>query len=106
MQWTDGPKAGFTAGDPWIKLNPNYPTVNAERQRSREDSVLAYYRRLVAVRKDHRAAGYGDYEQLADDHPSVLAYRRTSTDGSPGIVVVLNVFDGEASSRSHRTSPL
>ena len=52
MQWTGGAAAGFTTGTPWLPVNPNYPTVNAEAEQADPNSVLAYYKKLIALRKD------------------------------------------------------
>ncbi|MFC7139117.1 alpha-glucosidase [Halosimplex aquaticum] len=76
MQWTDEEHAGFTDGDPWIGVNPNYAEVNVERARADPDSVFHYYRELVALR-DRDLLVYGDFELLAPDHPSLFAYTRT-----------------------------
>jgi oligo-1,6-glucosidase len=51
MQWNDGPFAGFSEKEPWIMLNPNYREINAEEQTQRGDSVLAYYKKLIQLRK-------------------------------------------------------
>lgn len=51
MQWTDDENAGFTDGTPWLAMNPNYRQINVREQEARTDSVLAYYRRLVHLRK-------------------------------------------------------
>ena len=51
MQWNSGEHAGFTTGTPWLKVNSNYTEINVEKQEEDADSVLNYYRRLVAVRK-------------------------------------------------------
>jgi glycosidase len=97
MQWSGAENAGFTTGDPWIKVNPNYSEVNVERERTTEDSVMQYYRRLVDVRADNPALVYGRYEPLAEDHPEVFAYRR-QWEGSPEwSLVVLNFFGGDPS---------
>lgn len=83
MQWDDTPNAGFTAGTPWLKVNPNYHTVNVAAQEKREDSVLNYYRKLIALRKSteyRELFTYGDFEPLMEDRENILAYRR-SLDG-------------------------
>ncbi|MFB6141078.1 MAG: alpha-glucosidase [Halosimplex sp.] len=76
MQWSDDPAAGFTTGEPWIKVNSNYARVNAEREAADPDSVLNYYRRLIEFRHDHPVAVYGAYEPVLEAHPDVFAYRR------------------------------
>ncbi|MFC4553296.1 MULTISPECIES: glycoside hydrolase family 13 protein [Halorussus] len=92
MQWSDEENAGFTEGDPWLQINPNYETVNAADARSREDSVWHYYRDLVEFRDDTPAAVYGEYDLLLPDDPDIYAYTRTL--GDSRLLVVLNFFDG------------
>jgi oligo-1,6-glucosidase len=94
MQWSDAPNAGFTDGDPWIEVNEDYPEVNVERQRRDPDSVLAYYRRLVALRHEHPVLTFGDYAPILEEHDEVMAYLR-SLDGHPHrALVLLNFLDG------------
>lgn len=76
MQWTAGENGGFTAGTPWIGVNPNYVTINAESQLNDPDSILAHYRALVALRKQYDVIALGDFAPLDERHPQVLAYRR------------------------------
>ena len=51
MQWNASRNAGFTVGEPWIKVNPNYRQINAESQVDDPDSVFSYYRRLIRLRR-------------------------------------------------------
>lgn len=76
VQWKDEENGGFTSGKPWIEVNPNYHTVNAEAELEDEDSIFHYYQKLAALRKEYDIIGYGDFEPLDEAHPSVLAYRR------------------------------
>ena len=51
MQWSDESNAGFTTGTPWLKVNPNYQSINAAAQMGEEDSVYTFYKKLIALRK-------------------------------------------------------
>ena len=77
MQWSAAPNAGFTTGTPWIGVNPNYETINAEAQENDPDSVLNFYRRLIALRRGLAIITEGDYALLLDDHPQIFAYQRS-----------------------------
>ena len=77
MQWSAAPNAGFTTGTPWIDVNPNYLSVNADAELADPDSVFHYYRKLIALRHAHDVIVYGDFVPLLEDDPSVYAYRRT-----------------------------
>jgi oligo-1,6-glucosidase len=76
FQWDDSPNAGFTTGTPWIKVNPNYTTVNAAAQEKDSNSVLNYYRKMVKLRKENEVLIYGLYTLLDKDNPDVYAYTR------------------------------
>lgn len=76
MQWDDSPQAGFTAGTPWIPVNPNYREINAREQMERADSVFHYYKKLIRLRKEHEIIVYGDYELLLPDSEELYAYLR------------------------------
>ena len=77
MQWSAAPNAGFTTGTPWIGVNPNYVTINAEAQENDPDSVLCFYRRLIALRRELPIITEGDYALLLADHPQIFAYQRS-----------------------------
>jgi oligo-1,6-glucosidase len=98
MQWSDGERAGFTDGDPWIGVNPNRDAINAERERADEGSVWRYYRGLIGLREEYDVVAYGDYEPLFPDDDEVWAYTRTLAtgdgDGTERLVVALN-FTGD-----------
>ena len=77
--WDDGPNAGFTTGKPWLKVNPSYTTVNAAAERQDPHSVLAYYKKLVALRKDPATSGplgYGTITPCLLEYDDVIAYVR------------------------------
>ncbi|MBR6706898.1 MAG: alpha-glucosidase [Clostridia bacterium] len=76
MQWDSGPNAGFTTGTPWIKVNGNYPDVNAADEMKDPDSVFNYYKKLIALRHEHLIIVYGSYIPMLNDDANVYAYRR------------------------------
>ncbi|SDC57384.1 glucan 1,6-alpha-glucosidase [Paenibacillus sp. CF095] len=91
MQWDTSDNAGFTQGEPWIKVNPNYKHIHAEESLNNPESIFHYYRKLIQLRKDHEVIVYGDYELIFPENPDVFAYTRT-LNGST-ILVVCN-FQG------------
>ena len=93
MQWDAGAGAGFTAGTPWIKVNPNYRTINVEQALADPNSVLNYYRKLIRLRREHPIIVYGTYDLILDDHPQIYAFTRTLDDDR--LLVILN-FSGDA----------
>ena len=76
MHWDAGPNAGFTAGRPWIPLNPNYTRINAASQVDDPNSVYNFYRRLLALRKSSGTLLYGHYELLLPESEEIYAYLR------------------------------
>ena len=76
MQWSAGENAGFTTGAPWIMLNPNYTEINAEAEECDPDSVLNYYRALIALRNSTPALLRGDWRELLPESAQVVAYAR------------------------------
>lgn len=92
MQWDASDNAGFTQGEPWIKVNPNYKHIHAEENLNNPESIFHYYRKLIQLRKDHDVIVYGDYELIFPDHPDVFAYTRTLN--GTKILVVCN-FQGQ-----------
>ena len=91
MQWSNAKNGGFTEGKPWLKINPNYQTINVEEQENRKNSILNYYRKIVQFRKDHPTLVYGDYESLQNGHPAIFAYRRW--DDKNEFLILLNFSD-------------
>lgn len=80
MQWDDTENAGFTTGNPWIMVNPNYTKINAKDQVSRQDSVFHYYKKLISLRHAEEVIVYGTYELLMPEDEKVYAYTRTLGD--------------------------
>lgn len=76
MQWSAGKNADFTTGEPWIMLNPNYTDINAEAEEGDPDSVLNYYRALIALRDSTPALLRGDWRELLPESGQVVAYTR------------------------------
>lgn len=81
VQWSDSDNAGFTTGTPWLKVNSNYKDINVQNQENDPDSVLNYYRKLVATRKApeyKEVFTYGVFEPAYEDTEYVMAYYRVS----------------------------
>lgn len=76
MQWSAGKNAGFTTGEPWIMLNPNYTDINAEAEEGDPDSILNYYRALIALRNSTPALLRGNWRELLPESGQVVAYTR------------------------------
>lgn len=83
MQWDDSLHAGFTKGIPWFYVNQNYKTLNVKAQQENPESVLNYYKKLIALRKkeEYREVfTYGDFKPLLEESDTILAYERSLGD--------------------------
>ena len=92
MQWTGGKNAGFTSGTPWIMVNPNYQTINAEAELQDPDSVFHHYQKLISLRRHSPWSDlivYGHYRLLAPEDPNVYSYIRESDAGK--LLIVCNL---------------
>ena len=76
MQWNDSEQAGFTKGQPWIKVNPNYKEINAKSQLADPDSIFHYYQKLIRIRKEKDIVVYGEFEPLYREDDQIFAYIR------------------------------
>ncbi len=95
MQWSAAPHGGFSSGVPWIEVNPNYTTINAEAAMTDERSVWNHYRQLIALRKAHPVIVYGLYQSWLDQHPDVFVYTRSLD--HERLVVIANFTPREVS---------
>lgn len=77
IQWDATEHGGFTTGTPWLKVNPNYPSINVEQALADSDSTFYYYKQLIALRHQHDLIVYGEYALILEEEPHVYAYTRT-----------------------------
>lgn len=84
MQWSHEKEAGFTTGKPWLKVNPNYTGINVEDQLKDEDSVLHFYKKLIALRKSEayrETLIFGRFVPAFEADEDVFAFYRESESG-------------------------
>ncbi len=93
MQWNASSNAGFTIGNPWIEVNPNYVDINVEKQMEDKNSILYYYKNLISFRKANEIVVYGSYEPLLENDSNIFAYKRTLEDKQ--LYVLCNFTDKE-----------
>ena len=89
MQWTGEENAGFTAGTPWLRVNSNYTAI-MEKETIDPNSVLNFYKKLIALRKDpeyKETVVYGALEPFMEDRHNLMAYYRK---GDKTLLVVGN----------------
>ncbi|WP_123024208.1 alpha-glucosidase [Mycolicibacterium stellerae] len=88
MQWDAGPSAGFTTGDPWLAVNPNYTWLNAAVQIDATESVFAHYQALIRLRHESPILVDGDFTPLMAEDPQIWAYTRATANGR--LLVIAN----------------
>ncbi|ALC83559.1 MULTISPECIES: glycoside hydrolase family 13 protein [Bacillus] len=76
VQWDQTEHAGFTTGNPWLEVNPNYNDINAEKCLADKNSVFYYYQKLIQLRKTYPIIVHGKYELIFKEHPQLFAYER------------------------------
>ena len=95
MQWDDGDNAGFTTGTPWLMVNPKYKKINVKSQIDDENSVLNYYRKLTALRKNEAYKDtivYGEVVPYLENEHNLMAFYR---EGEKQTLLVLGNFEKE-----------
>ncbi len=93
VQWDDSENAGFTTGTPWFYVNENYKEVNVAAQEQDEHSVLKFYRKVIALRKELSCVRYGDYKEYGKHSKTLYTYSRA--DEKQKILVVCSFSDRE-----------
>ena len=79
MQWNSSENAGFTTGKPWLILNSNYKSINVESQIHDETSVYAFYKALIALRKNpeyQETVVYGELVPYLEERHNLMSYLR------------------------------
>jgi glycosidase len=97
MQWNESLNAGFTTAKPWLPVPDSYKTHNVATELQEPDSVLQFYKHLLALRHQNQALLDGEYIALNNDDPNVLSYLRKYK--GQAVLVVLNM-SGQAQKAS------
>lgn len=81
MQWNSKKNAGFTSGEPWMRVHENYPTINAERETQNPNSILNFWRKLLRLRKSHADLFiHGKFEPLDLSDRQTFSFQKTWED--------------------------
>jgi alpha-glucosidase len=89
MQWNTTANAGFSQATPWLPVPASYKTHNVETELKAPDSILNFYRRVLALRHQDPALRDGEYVSLNENDADVLSYLRRYKDEA--VLVVLNM---------------
>lgn len=93
MQWSDEKNAGFSNGEPWIELGKSYGKINAEAEKADEDSILFFYKKLIALRKELEVVKKGSICFLEEEADAVMGYIRQLDEQR--LIVLCNLNDRE-----------
>lgn len=93
-QWNGETNAGFSEGKPWLRVNPNYRTVNLQKDLADPDSVFRFYQTLISLRKEHPAFLKGSLVFLGEENPDLICYERKSEEET--LLVIANYSDQES----------
>ncbi|PGH12203.1 hypothetical protein AJ80_06823 [Polytolypa hystricis UAMH7299] len=96
MQWDSSPHASFTSADstPWISVNDDFKTWNAASQVTNPDSIFAYWKQVLRLRKEKADIFvYGDYTLIDGENENIFAYTRSF--GSMTALVIANFSSSE-----------
>lgn len=91
MQWRDAPNAGFTTSQPWMRVNPNYHTINVAAALDDPDSIFYTYQQLIRLRHENDVIVNGRFEAIQNLAPAVMAYYRVL--GHTRWLVVVNLSE-------------
>lgn len=101
LQWDATKQAGFTQGKPWIPVNKNYTQINVAAAESDPNSILHYYRKMIAYRKANPSLVYGHFEDLLPQHPYLFVYKRWDDKGT---FLAVHNFRDENTNWEHKES--
>lgn len=76
MQWDLSENAGFSSGNPWIKVNPNFTEINVEKDKANPDSILNFYKKLISFRKGNDLIINGAFKENYVGSKDILCFER------------------------------
>ncbi len=88
MQWDNTNNAGFTKGNPWLPINPNYTKINVQEALEDNNSIFYFYKQLLQFRKANKTLVYGNFELFLADSEQIFAYKRQDDQGN--FIIILN----------------
>jgi alpha-glucosidase len=89
MQWDESVNAGFSKAAPWLPVPPSAASINVQAEQANPDSLLAWYRNLIRLKKTNPALARGNNIMLDTSNLKVLSWLRQAP-GSPAMVVTAN----------------
>lgn len=78
MQWNKEQNAGFSSGNPWIEVNPNYLEINVKKDLQDSNSIYRFYQKLLKLRNNNHVLLDGNYDLITPEDSAIFAYTRSS----------------------------
>jgi len=91
VQWDNGDNAGFTTGKPWLVVNSNYNKINVAAQTADEESIRAFYKRIIDFRSKNEVLKEGSFEAISTSK-NIYSFKREFEGRS--LMIILN-FSGK-----------
>ncbi|MFS1664314.1 alpha-glucosidase [Streptococcus sp. zg-JUN1979] len=90
MQWDDSQYVGFSTVEPWLPICEQSPIRNIAAQLEDKDSLLQFYRSMIALKKAYPALMTGKISFLETDSDDIFAYQRYLDKDSFSVIVNLS----------------
>ncbi|MEI1231249.1 MULTISPECIES: glycoside hydrolase family 13 protein [Enterococcus] len=94
MQWNDHLYAGFSEVTPWLLVNPNYQMINVADQINDPNSILSFYKKMIAVRREHKGLIYGSFNEYLPENEQLFVYERVLDEER--YLIIVNLTDEAA----------
>jgi len=75
MQWNASENAGFSTGTPWLRVNGASQNINFESQNQDPDSILHFYRQMIALRAQSPVLLNGSFRSIRNSR-RLIAFER------------------------------
>lgn len=93
MQWNDQQYAGFSTGKPWIMMDEDYKNCNVKAQLQDENSILRFFQKLIALRKEHGVIYYGEVLFTNQKEKDLFTYYRK--DAAETLYIEINLSSSD-----------
>lgn len=94
MQWNDHLYAGFSEVAPWLLVNPNHQMINVADQTNDPESILSFYKKMIAVRRENKGLVYGSFNEYLPENEQLFVYERVLDEER--YLIIVNLTDEAA----------
>lgn len=94
MQWNDHLYAGFSEVAPWLLVNPNHQMINVADQTNDPESILSFYKKMIALRRENKGLVYGSFNEYLPENEQLFVYERVLEEER--YLIIVNLTDEAA----------